>query len=131
MNTLTNNPNHKFRPYFTITELQEIILALKQSPTPTRMGLIKYLEGFILKINHSQISPQHTLAPTLAQKLGFEEPTLLPETITGEAAYQKQIINPSHCTPKEIAAAMDFRYTSGLMSKEEENEYEKACGITF
>lgn len=121
--------NHKFRPYFTVAELLEIVAALKQNPTPNRMGIIRYLEGYILKINHSQITPQHTLSPTLAQKLGFsDEPSV---DMTGEAAYQKQLINPTHCTPKEIAAAMEYRYTHNLMSLDEVKKYEQEAGIVF
>ena len=44
-------------------------------------------------------------------------------------AYQKHLIDPTHCTPKEIEAAMEYRYTNDLMSKDEENEYEKSLGL--
>ena len=111
----------KFRPYFTAAELLEIISALKSAPTPSRLTLVRYLEGFLLKINHGVISPSHTGLPSMEQRLGFSSGEEIPvsHNLTGEAAYQKQLINPLNCTPKEIAESMDWRYRSGLMSQTE------------
>ena len=114
----------KFRPYFTAEELNEIILCLKSHPTPRRLHILRYLEAYVLKINHGVVSVAHTTAPSIEQKLGFDPINPPSVQLTGEAAYHKQLINPTTCTPHEIAAAMEWRYRNNLMSEEEERRYE-------
>lgn len=118
----------QYRPYFTLPELKEIILCLKSHPSPQRMCLVQKLESFCLKINHGIISPQYEPSPkkTILERLELDDSKPLPISteITGEAAYQKHLIDPFHCTPKEIEAAMEYRYTNDLMSPEEEEQYE-------
>jgi hypothetical protein len=121
----------QYRPYFTLPELREIILCLKSHPTPARLSLVQKLESFCLKITHGVISSQYEPSPrkTILDRLELSDPPATLEIsprITGEAAYQKQLSDPLHCTPKEIAAAMEYRYMEGLMSKEEEQNYEKS-----
>lgn len=119
----------KFRPYFTAAELQEIITCLKSHPTPRRLTICQYLEGFVLKINHGIITPAHVNNPSLEQKLGMVDsstPIPISHNLTGEAAYQKWLVSPTSATPKEIAEAMDWRYLNDLMSPDEEAEYERA-----
>lgn len=123
----------KFRPYFTAEELSEIVLCLKSHPNPKRLTIARYLESFMLKIKHGVILSSHTLQPTQAEKLGFHELTLQPNTpvpidhnLTGEAAYNKWLVNPGSATPKEIAEALDWRYRNNLMSPQEESDYEQA-----
>lgn len=113
----------KFRPYFTADELTEIISCLKSHPSTRRLQLAQYLESFLLKINHGIVSAAHTTKPSIEQKLGFD-PIPAPHHLTGEAAYQKWIINPLSATPKEIEEAQDWRYRNDLMSPAEESEYE-------
>lgn len=120
----------KYRPYFTAEELSEIILCLKSNPTPRRLQLIRYLESFRLKIDHGVINAAHTSAPDISERLGFAELPAQSPAIIGEAAYQKQLVNPKSCTPHEINAALQHRYTNNLMSAEEEKEYEtKVLGL--
>jgi len=127
--------NKKYRPYFTISELQEISVCLKSHPTPARLSLVQYLERFIIQINHGIIHSGYNPnpRPTLSQKLGFSDDphAVVPisHEITGEMAYQKHLISPGTCTPKEIAEAMEYRYTHDLMSKQEEEQYEQSLGI--
>jgi hypothetical protein len=119
----------KYRPYFTAEELSEIVLCLKSHPNPRRLTIVRYLEGFMLKINHGVISSSHTTLPTFEQKLGFTVPsTVVPidHNLTGEAAYQKWLLDPAKATPKEIAEAMDWMYRNNLMSAEQEKDYEQA-----
>ncbi len=116
----------QYRPYFTLPELQEIITCLKSHPTPSRLSLVRKLGFFIAKIEHEAVSPQYipNPTPTLAQKLELEE--AIPETheVIGEAAYQKHLSSPSKCTPKEIAASMEYMYTHSLMNPAQEAQYE-------
>lgn len=115
----------KYRPYFTRDELLEIISTLKSHPSPRRLQICQYLEGFLLKMEHGVIKAAHTPLPTQEEKLGFA-PIPVSHDLTGEAAYQKWLLNPVKATPKEIEEAMDWRYRNNLMSPTEEAEYENA-----
>lgn len=122
----------QFRPYFTLPELQEIIKCLKEHPTPSRLSLVRKLGFFIAKIEHEAVSPQYIPTPrqTLAQKLELEESTPENVELIGESAYQKHLANPSSCTPKEIAASMEYMYTHNLMTPKQEQDYEKSLLIS-
>lgn len=76
-------------------------------------------------MEHGVIKPAHTPQPTIEQKLGFTQ-IPLSHDLTGEAAYQKWLLDPVKATPKEIEEAMDWRYRNNLMSPQEESEYENA-----
>ncbi len=117
-----------YRPYFTLPELQEIITCLKSHPTPARLSLVRKLGFFIAKIENEAVSPQYipNPRPTLAQKLGFEESKPENAEVIGEAAYQKHLSDPAKCTPKEIAASMEYMYVHGLMNPKQESEYESS-----
>lgn len=121
-----------YRPYFTLPELQEIITCLKSHPTPARLSLVRRLGFFISKIENEAVSPQYIYnpRPTLAQILELEESTPENTEIIGEAAYQKHLSSPNSCTPKEIAASMEYMYTHNLMSPQQEREYEVAILTT-
>ena len=121
----------KFRPYFTASELTEVINCLKSKST--NVALIRYLETFAIKINHGTIQPNLTLQPpkpTLEQSLGFgpspaeslNVPVVSKETLQANA-YQKYLNNPASCSPKEIELAIEYKYLQGLMSPEEEDAY--------
>ena len=118
----------QFRPYFTLPELQEIITCLKSHPTPARLSLVRKLGFFIAKVEHEAVSPQYIPhpKPTLAQRLELEENIPANAEVIGEAAYQKHLSSPNSCTPKEIAASLEYMYTNNLMSPEQEKEYEKS-----
>jgi hypothetical protein len=117
----------KYRPYFTALELTEIITALKSAPTPSRVALIRYLEGFALKISHGVISSAHTLEPSMAEKLELDvSHTEAINSLQSKRfnAYRKWRDHPAQCTPWEIDQAMVYRYENDLMAPEEESEYE-------
>jgi hypothetical protein len=113
----------KYRPYFTAPELSEIIASLKESPTPNRLAISRYLESFNLKITHGVISPSHTLEPSIEQKLGFA-----PATQTAEFSdvdlFNIWRCDPTLLKPYEIAKVLDYRYRNNLMTTEEEKAYE-------
>ena len=137
--SLISMPSPKYRPYFSASELLEIINALKQSPTPSRIRLIQYLETFSIKINHGIISSNYTPnpVPSLEEKLGFDD--LLPSSQQEEIkdnnsgkdflkesfkltpkearklAYSRWVENPINVTAKEIHLVNEYRYENGLM----------------
>lgn len=121
--------NQKFRPYFTPSELLEIISALKEQNK--NRNLIRYLEGFAIKIERGVLEPQLTLnpAPSIEQKLGFHEDhsndslgNLLAKKKL--ASYSKWKLFPASCSPNELAQAKMYRYENDLMDSQEEFEYE-------
>jgi hypothetical protein len=113
--------NSKYRPYFTASELLEVIGALKEHPTPSRLALIRYLEGFSIKITTGVQSPNLTLAPSLEQKLEFVPRQ---EQEDESFIYSKWRNHPKICTPRELKTAMDYAYRNDLLTPKEEEEYE-------
>jgi hypothetical protein len=117
----------KYRPYLTPSEIQEISLALKQSPTPARLHIAQYLERFILEINHGIRESSYTPKPrpTLSQELGFDPPTPNDLSDIGKVAYKfYQEHGPESCTPKQLQDALSYMYLNDLMTPEQEKEYE-------
>lgn len=131
MSAHQHNPNQKFRPYFSGVELEEIITLFKEHPSPRRMGIIRYLETFLLKINHGMINVAHETKMTNVQKLGFDPAmeSLPSKSEVMHSAWIKVTTNPSAATPREIELCMDYKYLNKLMSSEEEKEYERAMGL--
>jgi hypothetical protein len=117
--------NQKFRPYFTASELTEVIRCLKTGSA--NKALIRYLETFAIKIEHGVMAANITLKPTIAEKLGMAD--RLPGTRTLQEqradAYTKWSQDPSKCTSQEIARCLMYRYENDLMSESEEREYEQ------
>ena len=118
----------KYRPYFTAAELQEISAALKQSPTPSRLNIAQYLEKFILEINHGVRESSYTMnpRPTLADELGFTEPTTRDKEPSAELiAYRFMVEHGNNaCTPKQLKDALSYAYLNDLMTPEQEAAYE-------
>ena len=122
-------PVLKYRPYFTSSELQEIITALKTAPTPSKMPLIRYLEGFALKIDRGIIRESHTLEPSLADRMELNEThTEAVNSLQSKKynSYRKHRDYPSSCTPIEIEQSMLYMYENDLMTSGEESDYELA-----
>jgi hypothetical protein len=124
--------NQKYRPYFTSIELSELISALKETPKPSRIALIRYLEGFALKISHGIISSAHTLEPSMSEKLELDQTRQeIIDSIGSKRfnAYRKWRDFPNKCTPGEIEMSQMYKYENDLMTPEEELELEKSLRI--
>lgn len=117
-------PVQQFRPYLSAPALLEIISALKSQPSPSRMPLIRYLEGFALKISHGTIAAAHTLNPSMEEKLGLSKPAEI-QILTPAQCWEKWLDNPSACTPPEIESGMKWAYINDAMTPEQEALYEK------
>ena len=120
----------KFRPYFTASELSEVIRCVKAGST--NMQLLIYLESFDLKIKHSVIAPAHIPAPSLEYRLGLESSSpsdTLSATINQSlinTLHSKFITVPDSLTPSELQIVHKYRYENDLMSPEEEARYEQS-----
>ena len=94
----------KYRPYFTLSELKTL-RDFSHAHSPTSQ-LTLYLDRYILDIDSGYRKPNNVSEDPMAVKLGFE--------------------------PKEPATAYDriirSRYLNGLMSPEEEKDYETKHG---
>ena len=124
------NPEQKFRPYFTATELAEIIRCVKASST--NQSLLSYLEAFAIKIKHGIMQPQLTTTPvpSLESRLGLggSITNALPGPIPPTAAelYRIWQSNPEYLSPPQLAMVHTYRWENGMMSDEEASKFETA-----
>lgn len=111
----------KYRPYLTIEEMTEILSGTLSE------NLRFYLESFRRKCDSGTISPQHVATPRVSSmetKLGFSGGKTLSES--KEDAYKKlQNSGLGTLSVQEVARAQMYRYENDLMTREEEEEYEK------
>lgn len=120
----------KYRPYFTLAELKEIESALSVKASP----LLTYISKYIRDIEDGFRSPNHSLKPTMSEKLGFTAPS--PDTRGRDIQTLLDIysVNQSYIgmTPAEIESLESYRYSNDLMTAEEEIQYEgKLMGISI
>lgn len=119
----------KYRPYFTASELGEVIRCVKVSSQ--NISLLRYLESYALKISHGVITESITLQPTLADSLELDSPTSpLNSSLESKRAkaYTKWLSSPESCTPLEIELTHLYRFENDLMSPEEESIYLQSQG---
>jgi hypothetical protein len=124
-----NQPTQKakYRPYFTASELSEVIRCVKLSSQ--NISLLRYLESYALKISHGVIAESITLQPTLVDSLELDSPDSSLESKRSKA-YAKWLSSPQTCTPLEIELAHLYRFENDLMSQEEETIYLQSQGAT-
>ena len=118
----------KYRPYFTASELGEVIRCVKLSSQ--NISLLRYLESYALKISHGVIAESITLQPTLADSLELDSPISPPLESKRAKAYAKWLSSPQTCTPLEIELTHLYRFENDLMSPEEETIYLQSQGAT-
>ena len=113
--------NKKYRPYFTLDELKELLNGLHSLQTrPSGWHTISYLERYIQQIESEHIAPAietQSQSKRKAPDLGLTELKLL--------AYKRWLLTPANCNSQEIARAQMYRYENDLMLPEEEQLYEK------
>ena len=115
----------KYRPYFTASELSEVIRCVKLSSQ--NISLLRYLESYALKISHGVITESITLQPTLADSLELDSPSPSLDSKRFQA-YTKWSQAPESCTPLEIELTHLYRFENDLMSPEEESIYLQSQG---
>jgi len=107
----------KYRPYFTASELEEVIRCVKVSSQ--NIQLLRYLESYALKISHGVIAESITLQPTMIDSLELDSPTSpLDSSLESKRAkaYAKWLSSPESCTPLEIELTHLYRFENDLMS---------------
>lgn len=118
--------NHKYRPYLSPPDLQEIIGSLKATSQNTR--LIRYLEVFKIKIDAGVQAPAITTEPTIEQKLGFYT-TSTELFVSSEDLHAQWLRDPSALSLLQIEKVQLYRYENNLMSPKQESAYEANLGI--
>ena len=117
----------KYRPYFTLTELKIIQGSLSSSQNLGYVGIINYLSKYITDIESGYRRENHTLKPDLLESLTQSASENLTQDQTQKALdllsrYRAGYF--SGMTPAEISQVNQLRYENGLMTKEQEEEYE-------
>ena len=125
----------KYRPYFTLPELESLrdSLAVSLTSHPSIANLHSYLHKYILDITHGVRKENHTLLPSKAESLGLDSPSdpenpSLPEK-SDRLLYESYLSQAStfvNFTPAQITRVQAYRYLQGLMSQEEEFAYEQS-----
>ena len=123
----------KYRPYFTLPELEKLSQACK-SLSPPPVNLITYLDRYILDITHGVRKENHTLLPSKAESLGLSDETGDPENPSlpeksDRLLYESYLSQAStfvNFTPAQITRVQAYRYLQGLMNPEEEFAYEQS-----
>lgn len=131
-NTSSGNSNTtqvKYRPYFTASQIDELVFCLKQSSS--NVGLIRYLETFRAKISFDAVSKVvATPRASIEDKLGFSSPNPPAATpIVKEHYYQQWLESPDSLSMRELELAHTYRYENDLMTPDEEADFEKQIGI--
>lgn len=126
----SSSSRHKYRPYFSADELQELILSLKETPNPRRLQLIQYLESFRLKIEHGVISAQMTLQPSMIDRLElYASGGTDAIAVAAEKLYNQWKLSPASLTPSQINDVLQYRWENSLMTPTEQESYEQANGL--
>jgi hypothetical protein len=72
----------KYRPYFTLAELKVLQQSVHATISPEKRALNIYLNKFISDIEHGFRQENHTLKPSITERLGFDEPDIEQPTQT-------------------------------------------------
>lgn len=124
----------KYRPYFTLPELNHILESLKNRTEPS-VGLISYLERYISDIKAGYRVENLTTSPSLAQRLD-----LVPRAPSDlDSANPEQLLQIYHrdgntfksLSIREIKILQEYRYSNDMMTPEEESIYQESQGVQF
>jgi hypothetical protein len=121
----------KYRPYFTLQELKKIQEAISNASVSdlTLAGIYNYLYKYISDIEHGLRKENHTLQPSIEEKLGFSESSQSPQS-NPETLYNRWKLNQI-VSPAELAIIQQYMYENDLMTPEQERDYEKSIGLSF
>lgn len=119
----------KVRPVLTEQELAYIIERCeadqREETTGLSVALGSKLKIFAMKLQLNLVAPAYiaTAKKTLEERLGLEDTTPERKRL---AAFEKWTKLPSLCSPEEVSLAQTYRYENGLMTYQEEIDYENS-----
>lgn len=123
---ISHSGEQKFRPYFSAAELTLIIQTLKSAPAPA-IGLIRYLEGFAIKIERGIISPSIRLEESMESRLGLVQSVRTEQSLENLVTLWESYPESRHkFTVPEIEKIMAWRYENDRMTPDEESAYESS-----
>lgn len=120
-----NPPIHRqsFRPYLTFQEIEATLECLAASGLKTQAVITAYSKLFKLK-NDAEIGLKlsaYTKAPSLEEKLGMID-SPASTIVEGESLLQRWN-SGEILSVEQIARAMEFKFSSGQMSPQEEMDF--------
>jgi hypothetical protein len=131
----------KYRPYLTLPNLEVISTSLKGSIGASHPGsstetlsLIRYIDKYISDIKSGLRESNHTLAPSMEQKLGFSSNPSQQNSLGYSLESLLETYSSTGFTllnSAQITIILEYRYENDLMSEQEEIQYEKDMGINF
>lgn len=119
---MPSSPEQKYRPYFTTSELSELIRCVKTAST--NQSLLAYLEAFAIKIDRGILQSQLTLQQPLEQRLGLSPSSTNTLAPTPTELYQQWKTDPTKLIPSQLAIVHTYRWENGFMSDEESARFE-------
>lgn len=128
----------KYRPYFTLPELETISAHLRLGSNPPH-NLIRYIDKFISDAKEGYRKESHTLnpRPTLEESLGFKLPSLdlesspSPQDSIEALMEQFKVSWFRGMSSSQIMRVQQYRYENDMMSPEEEIVWETNNGANF
>lgn len=121
----------KYRPCLTTRQIQHILSLCKNDLTLESLSVIKVLSPFQSKIENCSLTPAYSieknssvLASFGSQNTGIENSSLTPNE-KRERAYKKWLCHPDSCSVYELELVQTHRFTSNLMSAEEQEQFER------
>ena len=129
----------KYRPYFTLPELETISAHLRLGSNPPH-NLIRYVDKFISDAREGYRKESHTLnpRPTLEESLGFKLPSLDLESSPSSHEIpietlmeQYKVSGFSGMSSAQILRVQQYRYENDMMSPDEEPIWETNNGVQF
>ena len=130
---MNQNLTKKYRPYFTLPELEFLASAVRKSSLSEGelppIDLLRYLERYISDIKAGFRQENHTLKPSLEQRLELEDAGHAPKT-SPSVLYSAWQANATLTIP-ELEIVAEYRYLNDLMTPKEEADYESKAGIKF
>ena len=115
----------KYRPYFTLAELEILSSSLRSSQNPS-IHLLRYLDKFISDIKAGLRKENHTLKPSLAESLELEPSS---ESFSDEPTIQALLTYHAKrgfigLSVYNIHRLQMYRYENDLMDSQEESQFE-------
>jgi len=92
-------------------------------------GIMQYLEGFSVKINHGIVQSSAEIKKPLHEILSLETELPIEVKIRQQKLFDKWRLAPERCSPNEIEMVQEYRFSHDLMTEQEEHDYEISKGL--
>lgn len=127
-----SSSNKKYRPYFTLSELETLRDLVAASSNPSNQSLYKYLFQYCRDISEGLRVSAISIKPTILDSLELtDSPTTnKPSPEQSHNLFLAWQANAT-LTPREHEIVLAYRYNHGMLSPEEEKRYEISQGINF